>query len=277
MRCPKCGYISFDHLDKCLKCNKDIQVTSSGLFGSAYKVPAPPFLRLEKRTKEDTSLDEDFLEEFDDVDTEDYIDEELEILVEEDNDDTESEISMQEDDDPHLEFSDEDEQEEEEGEIEIDFSQFKDEDAGESERFGEAATTVDFGAEEDEDAESDDIAQLSRAIEIPEELTDISDLAPPTKKPEVEKASSGPETDADLLDLELDDLQFDLGLDELDEVPASKAEIPEEAILALDEIDFSETLAESNSLPAKSGSSMDMDEDLNFDLDLGGLSIHKDI
>ena len=46
MRCPKCGYISFDHLETCRKCNKSIRDTAGDLHGTAYDSAAPPFLQL---------------------------------------------------------------------------------------------------------------------------------------------------------------------------------------------------------------------------------------
>jgi|GEM_PF-4023495 len=45
MRCPKCGYISFDHVENCLKCKKYI----SGIVevqGTTYHVEAPSFLKI---------------------------------------------------------------------------------------------------------------------------------------------------------------------------------------------------------------------------------------
>ena len=44
MRCPKCGYISFDQIGKCLRCGKNIETTAAELNGSAYNVPAPDYL-----------------------------------------------------------------------------------------------------------------------------------------------------------------------------------------------------------------------------------------
>ena len=46
MRCPKCGYISFDYLETCRKCNKSIRDTAGDLHGTAYDSAAPPFLQL---------------------------------------------------------------------------------------------------------------------------------------------------------------------------------------------------------------------------------------
>jgi hypothetical protein len=44
MRCPKCGFISFDHLTSCAKCGKDIAEVASELQGTSIKVATPMFL-----------------------------------------------------------------------------------------------------------------------------------------------------------------------------------------------------------------------------------------
>jgi len=44
MRCPKCGFISFDHLTSCSKCGKDIAEVASELQGTSINVEAPMFL-----------------------------------------------------------------------------------------------------------------------------------------------------------------------------------------------------------------------------------------
>ena len=46
MRCPKCGYISFDHLETCRKCNKTIGDAAGDLQGTAFDSAAPPFLQV---------------------------------------------------------------------------------------------------------------------------------------------------------------------------------------------------------------------------------------
>ena len=44
MRCPKCGFISFDHLTSCKKCGKDIAEVASELQGTSIKTESPMFL-----------------------------------------------------------------------------------------------------------------------------------------------------------------------------------------------------------------------------------------
>ena len=44
MRCPKCGFISFDHLVSCSKCGRDISEVASELQGTSIKVDPPMFL-----------------------------------------------------------------------------------------------------------------------------------------------------------------------------------------------------------------------------------------
>jgi len=45
MRCPKCGYITFDHLETCTKCRKKIAPMSEQLSGTVFKAEAPAFLQ----------------------------------------------------------------------------------------------------------------------------------------------------------------------------------------------------------------------------------------
>lgn len=45
MRCPKCGFISFDVVEACVKCGKNISSASQELHGTVAHIPAPAFLR----------------------------------------------------------------------------------------------------------------------------------------------------------------------------------------------------------------------------------------
>ena len=47
MRCPKCGFISFDHLEKCLKCKKELKDVTGLVHGTVFKVQAPSFLKIQ--------------------------------------------------------------------------------------------------------------------------------------------------------------------------------------------------------------------------------------
>lgn len=44
MRCPKCGYISFDQQDNCVKCSNDLSALAAELHGTCLNVEAPFFL-----------------------------------------------------------------------------------------------------------------------------------------------------------------------------------------------------------------------------------------
>lgn len=46
MRCPKCGYISFDHLETCKKCQKNIADVVAEIKGTVYDAEPPLFLQL---------------------------------------------------------------------------------------------------------------------------------------------------------------------------------------------------------------------------------------
>lgn len=56
MRCPKCGYISFDHLENCKKCNKIFSDVASDLHGTAYDSAAPLFLQLAARVRNEEQV-----------------------------------------------------------------------------------------------------------------------------------------------------------------------------------------------------------------------------
>ncbi|OQX07042.1 MAG: hypothetical protein BWK76_25410 [Desulfobulbaceae bacterium A2] len=57
MRCPKCGFISFDHLATCKGCGRNVTTTSGALLGTCSDVDAPVFLRLNlPEIEEDVSV-----------------------------------------------------------------------------------------------------------------------------------------------------------------------------------------------------------------------------
>lgn len=55
MRCPKCGYTSFDHLEVCKKCNRAISDLVSGIDGTVYNAQAPMFLNLTEKMEPQSS------------------------------------------------------------------------------------------------------------------------------------------------------------------------------------------------------------------------------
>ena len=44
MRCPKCGYTSFDDLERCKKCKKPMPPATSTLTGTVLEASAPAYL-----------------------------------------------------------------------------------------------------------------------------------------------------------------------------------------------------------------------------------------
>ena len=253
MRCPKCGYISFDHLEECVKCKKNIKAASDTMHGTVFSVAAPAFLHFdldggEQEGDEVAVAEAPLLED-------DFIDDDLEVLVDDgERDDTDAPVAV-------AKSVGKDDADDEDREIEIDLSQF--EDAEEFEGAGDVA----------EKPKKDD--ELSLSLDLPEELNDLSDLAPPAR-PAAVKSAAKPADD----DMEIETLDFDLGLGDAEEEPAVAGGAPRETVLALDDIDFSGPLAKKDAAKrnAKAPSAgADMDEDLNFELDLGGLSLHKDL
>ncbi len=69
MRCPKCGYISFDSLGSCKKCKKNISELVGELEGTVFESQAPVFLHIEPGTScspaEETSADSTAVDETD--------------------------------------------------------------------------------------------------------------------------------------------------------------------------------------------------------------------
>lgn len=242
MRCPKCGYISFDNVEKCLKCKKNIADASSLFQGSVLKVTTPVFLKLvpDEEEVEEAAAESEELElaeeEFE------ISDPDLDILLEEDEGTTaEVQLEME---DPDLEQSALDQLNDDLSEIEA----FSEEDSEQDE------VKLDFGALDEAEVEgafADEEPEVTMSLDVPDELADLSDLSPPPKAPVEEK----PAADDDV-DFDFGDLGDEFGGEAA--AAAAAAAIPE------------------TKKPKEQKLSLDMDEDLDFDLDLGGLSIHDD-
>lgn len=277
MRCPKCGYISFDHLETCLKCNKKIKGISKDLSGSVHKVAVPVFLSFGAGSED---ADDSFDASGTFVDTED-------MLLDDEISDPDLDILLDEDDrqDEEIAFELSDDEEDSSDEITLDLGQDFDlglpgDDSKVLEDEEEGGISLDFG---DFEFESDDLSidegtddELPAPAplkELPLELSDISDLKKPTPAEVVE--------DEDDLELSLD---LDFGLDEkedvVDESPGQKkspAEPDEEESelekLSLDDLDLSLDHDDPESKKKPADDEIEEDEELNFDLDLGDLDL----
>jgi hypothetical protein len=279
MRCPKCGFISFDHLATCLNCKKDISEISSTAQGTTYNAAAPMFLKFTQSSgpKESVldrkSVPDELAGELD------LVDPDLNILINEDEEEEGREIAFHSED---LllkdEFGDQDDSKsfnislEEEGieaesgknELTVDLSQFE-----------EVGSEEDFSGREEE----------KFTMNLPDELADISDLSPPP--PPQKQQPAAPERKALDEGMNFDMLDMDLKLDGLDmgfSLTNQDKGGKEESIgsLSLEDIDLSVSPqqvkpapAAPKPAPAAKPGEMDMDSDLDFELDLGGLTIPK--
>ncbi len=243
MRCPKCGYISFDHMETCLKCKKDIS-GSTDVEGTTYHAKPPSFLQVPKKSDPveeeivSPEVTEDFAEDnydFSDPDLDVFLDDEEDITIEE-SEEQEGSIVFADPDSADFQLEADDE---EEG---IDF---------------------DFELDGDDDLDlSDDVPSTQPTLDIPDELADISDLSEPVQEdiPAVSSADGMSLSLGD--DLNLDD---DLDLDGLDldlDLGANSNDADVELSLSLDDIDLSVGDI------TKGGSDLD---GLSMDLNLDGL------
>jgi hypothetical protein len=260
MRCPKCGFISFDHVEACLRCNKDITKATSQLEGTTYNVTPPSFLKFQKsenrpkRKRSEISFDES-------DDHYDVIDPDLNVLVEDEDEDAgEAGISFGDDFEGFGNFGEEESSKPDHGDddsddVGIDLGQFED------------------AFEEEEPAATDD----ALVMDLPDELADLSDLSAPSEA--MKKQQKSTPADAD----DFGDFSLDLDLDELDEGDFSLTSSedkghPEEDSLGNLSLDDLGLVPEEKPKPRKKKEhgNMDMDADLDFDLDLGGISLDKD-
>lgn len=278
MRCPKCGFISFDHLDNCLKCNKELKGVAGTIHGTVFNVQAPSFLKIqaepEKKSFGDIAIDSE-LEggEFDlqDPDLEILLDEEEEEAsgkassLQFDKEEDELEISPGE----SFELSLDTAKEEDEEGISIDLGQFQNDLDDEKLGLGDV-----FGGKKEG-------GKVSR--DFPEELADMSDLSPPHQKtsPSPVRKPAGMAEASEDFDLSLDLDLNGLAIERPAAMPAGKAAKEKKtenkaASLSLEDIDLSPAVKPGSSPRKGPADAMNMDEELNFDLDLGGLSIHKE-
>ncbi|MBB5347203.1 hypothetical protein JWG42_09945 [Desulfoprunum benzoelyticum] len=292
MRCPKCGFISFDQLPKCGKCGKDFNNVADLVHGTAFSVTAPLFLKIQdldetKTYGEDIRISDEVVEDFE------VQDPDLEILFDDQEPETiaeRSSLQMETGDESGLRDGMElplEPGQDEEGDIAIDLSQFENDLKGPV--LGGSVAAPGSGT------------TIGR--ELPEELADISDLAPPPREtfpPVTEKSEDGFDfsLDLDTDDLEgdthlavsksmeaqpaakQDDDEFDFSLDlDMDDLGGGTSKVANQAE---DELDFSldlgidELKTRPDTAGRKASSAGDIDPELDFDLDLGGLTLDKD-
>ena len=259
MRCSKCGYISFDHLESCPKCHKPMAQTQ--LKGTVYQVVTPLFFQPVQRNEVEAVGDE--IEEILDPDLDLLADEGDEVVDFGDSLADEQEIAMQVD----AQSSD--------GEISPgdDFAKAF---AGETYATDiEPAADLMIDTSRFEDVPFHGQPGQSKGVEpleIPEELADISDLAPPAAvlHPALGTAALD-NLDLDLDDdLKLDDLKLSFG-DEKNTGSAPPVDQEEILSLSLDDIDLSGDL---KVVPPPSPSRSGNDE-LDFDFNLEGIEEKK--
>ena len=264
MRCPKCGCFTFDHLEVCTKCNKNIAKVSEKLSGTIYHAEAPAFLQFEINEPDvDEGGGDDAFDNEDDFETEEFADEGGEIEMSFDDDDGDGE---------EIEFGDEGENENEDEDEDIEFNLSSDDDdldlnlsdddeeqefdLGSSEKDDDALADLDLD-DGGGDAPSIDFGNL-----------DISDLAPPIDTDKIQVmdgvtaipgAGAGdiPEEPA-MLEVNADPTELGGMLADL-EVDGLDLEIPSAAPAG-------SATGEKIKPAAKTGTALD-----NFDFDLGDL------
>lgn len=253
MRCPKCGYISFDHLETCNKCSKDLTGVVEKFGGGLVCAEAPQFLVMTSQDAGASGVDSFQGEEqgFE----EEFFDEDLDVLLADDAEDEDVPVISLSDDEEDADESDD-------GDIDFDFS-------FDGEEEGEVAL--------DED-DSSQVVEEELTLSVPPELSDMSDLVQDEddgfefsleddfdEAPDVVADDDAGSFDLEELNLELDSVLVET------EGWGQKEEIE----LSLNDIEFSE-LGQTGGAPALNpDGSVDMDADLDFELDLGGLSLHK--
>jgi len=227
MRCPKCGYISFDHLDSCRKCHKPIAQTE--FKGTTYPVIVPTFLQ-QSQEIHDSGFDEEMVE---------VLDPDLDLLADENSENAvadDFEIAFgadQKEDDLSLDEDD----------LSIDTS-----------RFADVPINMQV-VQETQPVETQPVQ-----FEMPEGLADISDLARPVAEAEPESESEISFGDDDL---RLDDLDLSFGGDKGSGAGVF-ADDKEFDLLSLDDIDLSGGLeGVSSKAPSRP---VDDDLDFNLDL-----------
>ncbi len=215
MRCPKCGFISFDFQENCSKCKKNLKSVSKTLVGTVHNVAPPVFLSIigQGTVAEQESV---FFE------AEDVVP-----------------VAAAAEHGMHLGH-----------EEEYDVVDVALDDSGEDD--------VIIGVDGVEAEENEFI------LEVPEELNDISDLAPPAMEV-VEIDENEPLQEEDV------SLDFDLSDNDFDDLNGSAED--DFILTAEDNDDLSAILG--NGAGDSAMERENPDDDLDFDLDLSDLTLDE--
>ena len=301
MRCPKCGYISFDHLDTCGKCNKDLSAISESFDGGLYNTVAPLFLVIDPEADVigDQFLDSEtdmVADQFDlagdDVLSLDEDESEIEFFMADEEDGVEDDAGF-EIEEPDVEPLDADD------EIVLDFDQdielgdIDNEDDTGFEIEDPDVETLDADDEIVLDVEQDDIDNEDDgfifdeppedeiiSISLPDELADISDLSPPVVKDDGLDISVDTESPVEIpvpreeIDMEIGDINLDLS--SFEELTGPDGGSGGDSKLSLGDVDSSRTVAKEVDTPVVDDLVIDMDSELDFELDLGGITLRKE-
>ena len=217
MRCPKCGFISFDFQEKCSKCKKSLKSVSKTLVGTVHNVAPPSFLKF---SGEEAGQEQE------------------PVVFEADEAAAVAAVAAAE---PELNLQSEDQYDE------VDLAV---EDSGDDDLF--------VGVDEVEPEEDEFI------LEVPEELNDISDLAPPAM--EVEEVD-----DKQPIEEEEVSLDFDLSGDDFADLDGSAED--DLGFTPEDTDDLSDLLGNGSGDSAMERENPDGDVD--FDLDLSDLTLDE--
>lgn len=304
MRCPKCGFISFDHVNKCLKCSKEMKAATAEFQGTTFNATAPAFLTLSSSAAESS----DELADSDDSGGIDFSDGGIDGLFDSEAETEDEELS----DDDEFSFDDfgEEESSPESDDMTMDLGQFEDEVVEEPADLAVEEIKLDEDLDdfpiEEETLEPE--SKQAPAMDVPDELKDMSDLTAPDDEPALEMEASPSEVQEET------DVSMDLFFDEAEEGPADTApeekeessgsgdidfdgldldldlggdasgtKFKEEDIsgdqlsdMSLSEIDLSSSVGSDDSAQEEKKEASDIDPDLDFDLDLYGIKLAKD-
>lgn len=175
MRCPKCSFVSFDLVETCVKCGKNISGAATELEGTVVGVEAPSFLRVARAGESPGASEE----------TTGYDgDEPLDLGAEGE----EEAVDFSFDDEPSVEAGSE--------EVELDLAEVGD--------AGEDALDVDLGSDEEEVIGISDLSPAEEADEVQIGEEDEFEVA-------VEEVVEGAEsaTGLGLGDLQVDGIDLD--------------------------------------------------------------------